>query len=687
MRRYLRGALAATGTLAAPFALAAPVTEPPPRPSVLLVTVDTLRPDALGFVAGRNATPSFDALARAGFAFPHAVSPVPLTLPSHASIMTGVVPRRHGVRDNGQPLPARLPTLAERLRDEGYATAAFVSGFPLQRVFGLDRGFARYDDALPQGREGWTERKADETTRKALAFLATARRPFFLWVHYYDPHDPYEPPRAFWRGGARGSYDGEVAFVDHYVGELLAGARARAPNLLTVMTADHGEALGEHGEVTHGYYVYDSTLLVPLVFSWPGRLRPGSSPRAPRILDVAPTVLDLLGLPALPDTDGVSLRAALEGRPWTPAPAYLETVLPWTYFGWAPLSAVRDERFKLIEAPRPELYDLAADPGETRSLDPGTHPEAARLRPALGAFEARGAARATAVADPEVLERLRALGYVGSGAAAEQEPPRGLPDPKDRVHLRTKLSDAEALLRGGDAQRALALFEAVRREDPGNRSASLRAGVALLRLGRAAEAADRLREAVRLDPGRAEARFALGDALLRAGRTAESIEHWMELTRLQPRRYEAWFNLGLALLQSGKPAAAVTALESALALAPEGGAALVALARAETTAGRHADAVTHLRAAERLQGAAFASHGLLGLALSRRGETRAASDRLRRSDAAEPDYADARWELARILAKAGDAAGARVALREALGARPELRDRIAAEPLLAPLAP
>jgi choline-sulfatase len=657
------------------------------RPSVVLVTVDTLRPDALGFVAGRNATPSVDALARAGFAFPHAVSPAPLTLPAHASIMTGVVPRRHGVRDNGQPLPAALPTLAERLRDHGYETAAFVSGFPLQRVFGLDRGFARYDDALPSGREGWTERKADETTKNALAFLSGARRPFFLWVHYYDPHDPYEPPRAFWRGGARGSYDGEVAFVDHYLGTLLAGARARTPNLLTVVTADHGEALGEHGEVTHGYYVYDSTMLVPLVFEWPGRLKAGSSPLAPRILDVAPTVLDLLGLPALPDTDGVSLRPALEGREWTPEPAYLETVLPWTYFGWAPLSAARDQRLKLIEAPRPELYDLAADPGETRPLDPAAHPEAARLRRLLGAASARSATRATALVDPEVLERLRALGYVGSGAAAEQEPPPGLPDPKDRVHLRAKLADAEALLRAGDAARALALFEAVRREDPGNRSASLRAGVALLRLGRAAEAALRLREAVRLDPGRAEARFALGDALLRAGRTAESIEHWMELTRLQPRRYEAWFNLGLALLQAGKAAAAVPALESALALAPPDGTAQVALARAETASGRHADAVTHLRAALRLQGARFGSHGVLGLALARRGETREAIPHLRRSETAEPDHADARWELARILAKAGDQAGARAALREALAARPELRERLAAEPLLAPLAP
>jgi choline-sulfatase len=678
------------GSATAPGATAPPGTAAPRAgagPSVLLVTIDTLRPDALGFVAGRNATPSLDALAASGFAFPHAVSPVPLTLPAHASILTGMNPRRHGVRDNGQPLPSRPPTLTERLQAQGYRTAAFVSGFPLQRIFGLDRGFERYDDDLPAGREGWVERRADETTRRALAYLKAVRAPFFVWVHYYDPHDPYEPPRQFWRAGSRGPYDGEVAFVDHFVGELLAGARARDPRLLTVMTADHGEALGEHGELTHGYYVYDSTILVPLVFAGEGRVRPGTSSRAARLVDVAPTVLDLLGLPALPDTDGVSLRPTLEGRDQPAAPAYVETMLPWTYFGWAPLSALREERRKLIAAPRPELYDLEADPGETRPLDPATHADAPRLRRALQEIEAKGSRHAAAVVDPEALERLRALGYVGSGAAAEREPPANLPDPKDRVHLRTKLNEAEGLLRAGEPARALALFDAVRREDPANRSASLRAGVTLLKLGRSAEAAERLREAVRLDPERGEARFALADALMRAGRPAEAVDHWMELTRLQPRRFEAWFNLGQALLLAGKPVPAIEALRSAGQLRPDDAAIVVATARAEFAAGRHADVVTHLRAAARRRPEGFSASALLGLALARRGQPQEALTWLARSTTAEPEHADGRWEMARILARKGDAARARAALQDALRAKPQLRERLAAEPLLAPLAP
>ncbi|MET0552885.1 MAG: sulfatase-like hydrolase/transferase [Vicinamibacteria bacterium] len=689
--RVLAGALLTLAAGWGAVATAAPPAParkqtPPGRPSVLLVTIDTLRPDALGFAGGTNPTPALDGLARGGFAFPRAVSPVPLTLPAHVSIMTGTLPRRNGVRDNGQPLPPRRDTLAERLRTAGYQTAAFVSGFPLQRIFGLDRGFARYDDDLPDGREGWTERRADATTRRALAYLSAARGPFFVWVHYYDPHDPYDPPRAFWRGGSRGTYDGEVAFVDHYVGELLAGARARSPQLLTVVTADHGEALGEHGELTHGYFVYDSTMLVPLVFDWPGRLQPGRSQRPARLLDVAPTLLDLLGLPALPDADGVSLRPILEGRDQALPAAYLETTLPWTYFGWSPLSALRSDRFKLVHAPRPELYDLAADPGEQQSLDARAHPEAAELRRQLTDIERKGSAHATAIVDPEARERLRALGYVGSGAAAEREPPPNLPDPKDRVHLRAMLSEAEGLLRGGDYARALALFEEVRRTDPANRSASLRAGVALLRLGRAEAAAERLREAVRLDPERAEARFALGDALLRAGRAGESIDHWMELTRLQPRRYEAWFNLGMALLATGKPALAVEALDSAVALRPLEGDAAIAAARAASAAGRHADAAARLRAVQRRQGAKFAAPALLGLALARRGQAQEALPWLRRSTSAETDYADARWELARLLARSGDRAGAKAALQDALGARPQLRERTAADPLLAPLA-
>lgn len=528
--------------------------KPDLRPNLLLITIDTLRPDALGWVAGKNETPALDALAVEGVRFPAAVSPVPLTLPAHASILSGLLPRRHGVRDNGQPLPTGVETLARRLGKSGYATAAFVSGFPLESIFGLDRGFSVYDDRLPEGKQGWTERRAFETTTAALAWIAKARSPWFVWIHYYDPHDPYEPPRSFWRPGARGAYDGEVAYVDAWVGRLREGLPAAASaNLLTVFSSDHGEALGEHREKTHGYFLYDSTMTVPLVFHFPGRLKPAASREPARLIDLAPTVLDLLGQPPLANIDGVSLRPLLEGKPQSVPAAYLETRLPWVYFGWAPLSALRDGGWKLIAAPRPELYDLGKDPGEGTNRVDAERPVARRLVAAMREIEQRPAASAVGVEAPEALAKLRALGYLGAGASSG-EPPTGLPDPKDRIDLRDRLAAGEEALREGRLAEALRAFDGVLAIEPNNRFAALRSGTALLEAGRLPEAAKRLARAVELDPERAEARFALGDALMRLGRVREAVPHWMELCKRQPRRPDAWSNLGLALGRTGTPA-------------------------------------------------------------------------------------------------------------------------------------
>jgi len=591
---------AALGLLAA--ALLAPSTAPAEdegtraaagRPSVLLITIDTLRPDALGWIAGRNDTPAIDGLARAGFRFPAAATPVPLTLPAHVSIMTALVPRRHGVRDNGQTLGDVPLTLAQVLRSHGYATAAFVSGYPLDHIFGLDRGFEHYDDNLPEGDEGWLERLAYDTTDAALAWVATARKPWFAWIHYYDPHDPYTPPRPFWRPGDRGAYLGEVAYTDSAIERLLASmGPGSSESRLTVFTADHGEALGEHREKRHGYFIYDSTVTVPLVLHWPGHLQPGQSEAAARLLDIAPTILELVGLPALQDVDGQSLVPLLQGRVLETSPAYLETHLPWIYFGWAPLTAVRDQGWKLIAAPRPELYRLEADPGETQNLI-DIYPERAReLGALLRSLESRAGVTASAIADPQALAQLQALGYVGAGAW-DQEPPDGLPDPKDRIELRERLHDAEEAMRQGRFGEALEVFDAVLQAEPGNRCATLRSGVALLKAGRPAEAAHRLQRAVELDPNRAEAHYALADALMRIGEPLRAAVHWREVTRLQPRRPDAWFNLAAACRSGGEPERAIAALETARELDPDDSRVLtdlaathLELARRELAAGR-----------------------------------------------------------------------------------------------------
>lgn len=553
----------------AAFAAAAP-TAPSARPGILLITVDTLRPDALGWVAGRNETPAIDRLAQEGFRFPAAVSQVPITLPSHTSIHSGLVPPRHGVRDNGQMVAGGFPLLAERLRDAGYATAAFVSGYPLEARFGLDRGFGHYDDTLPEGQQGWVERRAEATTRAALAWLAEPRPgPFFVWVHYYDPHDPYDPPRVYWKPGARGAYDGEVTYADHWIGRLLEGAAPRSSGgLLTVLGADHGEGLGEHQENTHGYFVYDSTMLVPLVFHFPGRLQPGES-RAPiRLIDVAPTVLDLVGAGALADADGISWRPTLEGKSQEAPAAYLETQLPWRFFGWSPLEAWRQADWKLIVAPRPELYDLAADPGEKRSLYDSERRRARELAAALEDQKKKKALSSQSAQDAEVTEKLRALGYIGAGGGSGDTIPRGLPDPKDRVAERNLLQEGEALLRAGRPAEALKLFDQVLAREPNDRYATLRSGVTLLGLGRVAEAVKRLEKAVKADPDRAEARYALADALTRAGHPARASQEWMEVARLQPRRQEPWVNMAVTLLATGDRKRAAEALARALELDP-----------------------------------------------------------------------------------------------------------------------
>jgi arylsulfatase A-like enzyme/Flp pilus assembly protein TadD len=565
-RERTRGRRRVASALALALALAACSRE---RPNVLVVTIDTLRRDAVGWIGGTPDTPALDALAHEAFRFDTTVSPVPLTLPAHTSIMTGLVPRRHGVRDNGQVLPSGIATLAERLRADGYATAAFTSGYPLRALFGLDRGFDRYDDTLPVGSEGWLERPADATTAAAVAWAVQAKRPWFLWVHYYDAHDPYVQHPEFPRTGPRGAYASEVAFVDHAIGTLLEHPAVRgAGTLLTVVTADHGESFGEHGEWTHGFFVYDTTVLVPLVIRYPGRVRAGASPAAARLVDVAPTILDLLGAPPLAGVDGRSLAPVLAGAAVAPVAALVETRQPWTMYGWAPLQALRTDEWKLVDAPRPELYDLVGDPGETRDLASVREDRRTALAGDLARLSAGPATPSAVSDDADVAARLRALGYVASGAAT-REPPPGLPDPKDRIADRDALLAAETLARQGRFDDAVVAFDRVLAHDPTNPFALLRSGTALLKAGKLAQSIPRLTRAVEADPDQAEAHYALADALTRTGERTRAIDEWRATARLQPRRAAAWANLATVLGMVGRYAEAKDALAHAIAITPD----------------------------------------------------------------------------------------------------------------------
>ncbi len=666
--------------------------DPPPaaRPNVLLITVDTLRPDALGWVAGKNSTPALDALAASGVSFPAALASVPITLPSHTSLMTALVPRRHGVRDNGQVLGPSPGTLAETLGTSGFTTAAFVSGYPLAAEFGLDRGFEHYDDTFRSAR-GALERRAGDTTAAALDWLRDAAQPWFLWVHYYDPHDPYDPPEEHRRSGGRGAYYGEVAAVDSAVGALLQGAEKGATtqpggSLITVFAADHGESLGEHGENTHGFFVYDSTLRVPLVIAWPGHLEPRRVDAPGRLVDIVPTLLDLLSLDPPEGIDGVSLTPLLKGRDQEIPPALLESRRPWNSYGWAPLTALSHDGWKLIVAPKPELYDLTTDPGETKNLIDTDRRRARELQAMLREAKSLPEAASRGAVDPETSARLRALGYVGAGASKRDQPPANLPDPKDRIEVWNLLGEAEGAFARGDFEAALRGYGTVLAQEPGNPYALARSGMAFLEIGDAENAASRLVKAVTRQPDQPEVRNSLAVALTRLRRFEEAEEQWAELIRLQPRRAGAWAGLGNTLGLAKKSKAAVEALERAVELAPDNPEHRVRLGFAAFAVGRLEQAANSLEQAAELVGPEnFPHRASLGILLLRQGNLPRARLWLSRSQPTEPDFAAGRIELARLEVAAGNREAARRALVEALQAAPRLLDNVRQDQMLAPL--
>ena len=348
-------------------------------PNFLLVTIDTLRADrvgAYGYVAAQ--TPALDRLAREGALVEDAVVQVPQTRPSHASILTGRYPYEHRIRDNySSPLDRKVPTLATLLKARGYATAAFIGAYPVARTSGLDQGFDVYDDPFGAGESATTRRSAQERSAEkvadaAIAWLGERRaKPFFAWVHFFDPHAPYEAPAPFGARFAKSPYDGEVAYADSQLGRLLewldrSGVRGQT---LVLVTSDHGESLGEHGEDEHMIFVYDATLRVPMLASWPGRIPSGVRLKGQlRSIDIVPTALELLGLPPVPTSGASRSEALLTGSRIPDNESYAESLYGNIHHGWAPLYSLRGEGFKFIDAPRPELYHLVNDPGETRNL-------------------------------------------------------------------------------------------------------------------------------------------------------------------------------------------------------------------------------------------------------------------------------------------------------------------------------
>jgi arylsulfatase A-like enzyme len=512
--------------------------------SVLLVTVDTLRADRLGcYGDARARTPVIDGLAAQGVVFERAYTPVPITLPAHASLFTGLLPPAHGVRGNGaSALPAGIPTVAEGLRAHGLATAAFVGAFPLARRFGLDRGFDHYDDAMgkaPGVGYDFSERPGTAVVAAALDWLRARPGPVFLWVHLFDPHAPYQPPSPF---ADADPYRGEVAAADAALRPLIDAWNARGSGYV-VLVSDHGEAFGEHGEESHSLFVYDTTLHVPLVLRGPG------IPAGRRVADrvgitrLAATLLEAAGAPSrLP---GNSLLPLARGAAAAPEPLYAETLAPRLDFGWSPLFSWRDGRYKYVRAPRPELYDLEADPGETRDLARDQRERVAALEKALGgALAAAESARPTAPGerggppDAESAERLRALGYV----QAPQTRHASGDDPKDRVDVARAIARAAGPFRSYDE--AAAVYAAIARRAPDVPVVNLRLADALLRSGRAAGALPHYRKVIAAFPRTADAHVGLATALAELQRLDEAGQVLRQGLEVDPGNGQLQYNLG-----------------------------------------------------------------------------------------------------------------------------------------------
>ena len=555
------------------------------RPNVLLVTIDTLRADRVGSYGYQAAaTPAIDALAARGVRFETSVVHTPLTGPSHASILTGHTPLGHGFRNNsGYVLTPQVKMAAEDFRQAGYRTAAFVSGFPLDRRFGFDRGFEMYDDRLPKGndrrRTPYVERFADATTDAALRWLPSQRpatgpspslAPWFLWVHYYDPHAPYEPPADLAERFRASPYDGEVAFVDRQLARLLqaidaGGERSRT---IVLVTADHGESLGEHGEGTHGIFIYDATLRVPWVMAGPRVPEGRVSRTVARSIDVLPTLADYAGLPARSDIEGRSLRPAAEGQEMRDEPTYAESLYPELELGWAPLHAWRTNALKYIKAPHAELYDLEKDPLETTNR---IAEERARVedldRKVDAALRHPVPSAAAPAVDPEAAERLRALGYA-SGSRAPR--PRGavLRDPKDGVRFLPRLNRGMSAART-EPDLAIRDLTAVLKEDPGLFMARRTRAVAYAAAGRHELAVEDLRLLDKEGQLTPEDAVVLGDNLRFAGRLEEAILILERAGRENPTWPQPLISLAEVYIRERKYDEAAAASERALKLVPD----------------------------------------------------------------------------------------------------------------------
>jgi arylsulfatase A-like enzyme len=548
-----------------------------PHPDILLISFDTLRADRLGCYGYAAAqTPNIDRIAREGALFEAAAAPVPITLPSHSSMLSGLIPPEHGVRLNdGYQLPASVETLAEVLKAQGYQTGAFIAALPLVKENGLSQGFDVYDDELstlsPQGAPvARQERFAEEVVASARKWLAKTdpARPVFAFVHIFDAHEPYEKPLP---GESMGSYDGEIAHIDRSLGVLFEDLKdERWAGMLTVLTADHGESLGDHGEKTHGFFVYEATLHVPLIFHRPGAIQPGRLAEVAAVADVTPTILDLVGQPFACEY-AQSLRPVMEksGRP--DRPVYFECLVSSLRCGWAPLRGIRQGSLKYVSAPTPELYDLSSDPMEQNNLYIQRQAEADELDDLLAMVTVNR--QSTATVSPELAKGLESLGYVASGGSGSDDDVTGgldRPDPKERIEAFERFQAAHREYLAGNGQVALGMMRELESDFSQSPYFYVRYGDYARQNGDWQAAKTYYGNAVQFSPQNELARFNHSVALFKLNDFQASLQELEALLRLNPDHLKGLRAAGELCVRLGQRESAFKYLSHFLELSPTG---------------------------------------------------------------------------------------------------------------------
>jgi choline-sulfatase len=666
------------------------------RLNLVIVTLDTTRADRIGAYGSHDVeTPTIDRLAAEGTLFEQAVSVAPLTLPAHSSIFTGKFPPEHGVRDNGGFfLGADQVTLAEILKGRGYRTGGFVAAYVLDGKWGINQGFDTYFDDfdLSQVRAvslSAIQRPANEVLDKALPWIEQAAgAPFFAWIHLYDPHAPYRPPEPFATRYKGHPYNGEIAFADSQLARLVSSLQAHQlyDRTVIVVMGDHGESLGEHGEGAHGFFVYNSVTHVPLVvrapFSQTGRRRVSDPVRS---VDVMPTVLDLLGAPAASGISGVSLVPLMTGtRSELGLDAYSEAMYPLHHYGWSDLHALRAGRYKVIDAPRPELYDLDRDPAETTNLFSERQALGdrmiAQLRTVESGFKKVVASMPAADVDPEARERLAALGYVGTFVASASDPRTGRADPKDKIGLFNKLNTATDLSKDreddpeGSFRRVITLLTEVIHEDSQVIDAWFMRGTKYLAHGDLEKSVEDFKETLKLKPDYDLAVSNLAQAYRRMGNDEAALAGFEHYLQLDPKDPFVQYQMGEIWLDRGDLVRAESLFRRALEVDPSLAAAKNALGVIALQRGDPGTAERLIREALAAKPTLRLAHFNLALLAEQHADLRTAEREYVDELKQHPENYKAAFNLSKLYEQVGDREGQVEALKQSIVSNPRFAE-------------